>query len=74
MKLDIPVDDGRNMTPRMLLVLQKERLVEDCLVWEEVASPVNFVPMWDHAVRLRKEDLGALCATEDGLRERPCRR
>jgi hypothetical protein len=44
--------DVRNMTPRMLLVLQEERFVEGCTVWEQVTSPVDFVPTWDHAVRL----------------------
>ena len=52
-RLDIPMEDVRNMTRGMLLVLQEGRSVEGCLVWEEVASPVDFVPTWVHAVRLQ---------------------
>ena len=27
-------------------------MVDDCMVWVEVASPVDFTPIWEHAVRL----------------------
>ena len=51
-RLGIPTTDVRNMTPGILLVLQEERLVDGCMVWEEVMSPVDFTPTWEHAVRL----------------------
>ena len=40
------------MTPGVLLVLQEERLVDGGVVWEEVVSPVDFIPTWVHKVRL----------------------
>ena len=40
------------MTPGTLLVLQEERMVDDCMVWVEVVSPVDFIPTWQYAVRL----------------------
>ena len=40
------------MTPGTLLVLHEERMVDDCMVWVEVVSPVDFTPTWEHAVRL----------------------
>ena len=52
LRLGIPTSDVKNMTPGMLLVLQEERLVDECMVWKEVFSPVDFTPTWEHAVRL----------------------
>ena len=51
-RLGISASDVRNMTPGALMVLQEERMVDDCMVWVEVASPVDFTPTWEHAVRL----------------------
>ena len=41
-----------NMTPGMLLVLQEGRSVGDLIVWEEVASPLDYTSAWDCPVRL----------------------
>jgi len=51
-RLGISKSDVRNMTPGVLLVLQEERLVDGGVVWEEVVSPVDFIPTWVHKVRL----------------------
>ena len=51
-RLDIPKEDVFNMTPRMLLVLQEGRSVQGGVVWKEIASPLEFVPMWDCAVEI----------------------
>ena len=52
LRLGIPTLDVLSMTPGFLLVLQEERLVGECMVWEEVTSPADFTPTWEHAVRL----------------------
>jgi hypothetical protein len=51
-RLDIPLEGVFNMTPGMLLVLQEGRSVGDLIVWEEVASPLDYTPAWDCPVRL----------------------
>ena len=51
-RLDILMEDVLNMTPGMLLVLQEGRSVEGRVVWEEVASPLDYTPVCDCAVRL----------------------
>jgi hypothetical protein len=51
-RLDIPMEDVFKMTPGILLVLQEGRSVGGCVAWEEVASPLDYTPVWDYAVRL----------------------
>ena len=50
-RLRIPCEDVLNMTPGMLLVVQEGRAVGAGLIWEEVASPLDYTPVWDCAVR-----------------------